>query len=176
MLEKLDMSESNLKKHIDIERTIQLRYKMITEWKAVGVDFQKIVYLLTKQDPTHIESEAEHLKPSGVTKTKEFSQPETKKRKVKTDQPAKTTVKKGAIQSRGYKPLFMSPLFTVLLSKHYILHYHDKFTFLFPATVTQFVGKTRWKQFFEQTPILDEIVINQILKKLLKLSAYNSLC
>jgi|JXWR01.1.fsa_nt_gb hypothetical protein len=41
----------------DIERTIQLRYKMITEWKAVGVDFQKIVYLLTKQDPTHIESE-----------------------------------------------------------------------------------------------------------------------
>jgi hypothetical protein len=37
----------------------------------------------------------EHLKTSGVTKTKEFSQPETKKRKVKTDQPAKTTVKKG---------------------------------------------------------------------------------
>ncbi len=46
---------------------------------------------------------------------------------------------------------------------------------IFFATVIRFVWKAHWQQFFEQTPVLDEIVINQIQKELLKLSAYNSL-
>lgn len=40
-------------------------------------------------------SKVEPLKPSGVAKTEEFSQPETKKRKVRTNQPAKTTANEG---------------------------------------------------------------------------------
>jgi hypothetical protein len=32
---------------------------------------------------------------------------------------------------------------------------------------------TIFLQFFEQTPVLDEVVINQSQKELLKLSAYN---
>ncbi|KAG0915669.1 hypothetical protein G6F33_003124 [Rhizopus arrhizus] len=67
-------------------------------------------------------------------------------------------------------------LSTLRLSKYYILHYHDKFTIYdFFATVIRFIWKAHWQQFFEQTPILDEIVLNQIQKELLKLSAYNSL-
>ncbi|EIE83102.1 hypothetical protein RO3G_07807 [Rhizopus delemar RA 99-880] len=46
----------------------------------------------------------------------------------------------------------------------------------FFATVIRFIWKAHWQQFFEQTPVVDEIVINQIQKELLKLSAYNSLC
>jgi len=46
---------------------------------------------------------------------------------------------------------------------------------IFFATVIRFIWKAHWQQFFEQTPILDEIVLNQIQKELLKLSAYNSL-
>ncbi|ORE06297.1 hypothetical protein BCV72DRAFT_207675 [Rhizopus microsporus var. microsporus] len=59
MLHGLSISESGLRKHMkekirlslknssiyimdrDVTRTIELRYKIITEWKAVGVDFQK---------------------------------------------------------------------------------------------------------------------------------------
>src|SRR6478735_3732469 len=47
---------------------------------------------------------------------------------------------------------------------------------IFFATVIRFIWKAHWQQFFEQTPVVDEIVINQIQKELLKLSAYNSLC
>ncbi|EIE85552.1 hypothetical protein RO3G_10262 [Rhizopus delemar RA 99-880] len=46
----------------------------------------------------------------------------------------------------------------------------------FFATVIRFIWKAHWQQFFEQTPVVDEIVLNQIQKELLKLSAYNSLC
>ncbi|EIE92281.1 hypothetical protein RO3G_17088 [Rhizopus delemar RA 99-880] len=68
-------------------------------------------------------------------------------------------------------------LSTLRLSKYYILHYHDKFTIYgFFATVIRFIWKAHWQQFFEQTPVVDEIVLNQIQKELLKLSAYNSLC
>ncbi|EIE91397.1 hypothetical protein RO3G_16108 [Rhizopus delemar RA 99-880] len=68
-------------------------------------------------------------------------------------------------------------LSTLRLSKYYILHYHDKFTIYdFFATVIRFIWKAHWQQFFKQTPVVDEIVINQIQKELLKLSAYNSLC
>ncbi|KAG1455025.1 hypothetical protein G6F46_008352 [Rhizopus delemar] len=68
-------------------------------------------------------------------------------------------------------------LSTLRLFKYYILHYHDKSTIYdFFATVIRFIWKAHWQQFFEQTPVVDEIVLNQIQKKLLKLSAYNSLC
>ncbi|KAG1537815.1 hypothetical protein G6F46_012598 [Rhizopus delemar] len=67
-------------------------------------------------------------------------------------------------------------LSTLRLSKYYILHYHDKFTIYdFFATVIRFIWKAHWQQFFEQTPVVDEIVLNQIQKELLKPSAYNSL-
>ncbi|KAG1394483.1 hypothetical protein G6F60_010829 [Rhizopus arrhizus] len=61
-----------------------------------------------------------------------------------------------------------SPIFedlsTLRLSKYYILHYHDKFTIydFFFATVIRFIWKAHWRQFFKQTPILDEIALNQI--------------
>ncbi|EIE88842.1 hypothetical protein RO3G_13553 [Rhizopus delemar RA 99-880] len=68
-------------------------------------------------------------------------------------------------------------LSTLRLSKYDILHYHDKFTIYdFFATVIRFILKAHWQQFFEQTPVVDEIVVNQIPKELLKPSAYNSLC
>ncbi|KAG1551416.1 hypothetical protein G6F51_001854 [Rhizopus arrhizus] len=68
-------------------------------------------------------------------------------------------------------------LSTLRLSKYYILHYHDKFTIYdFFAAVIRFIWKAHWQQFFELTPDLEEIVINQIQKDLLKLSTYNSLC
>jgi hypothetical protein len=52
-------------------------------------------------------------------------------------------------------------LSTLRLSKYYILHYHDKFTIYdFFATVIRFIWKAHWQQFFEQIPVLDEIVIN----------------
>ena len=67
-------------------------------------------------------------------------------------------------------------LSTFRLSKYYILHYRDKFTIYdFFATVIRFIWKAHWQQFFEQTPALDEVVIYQIQKELLKLSAYNHL-
>jgi hypothetical protein len=44
---------------------------------------------------------------------------------------------------------------------------------IFFATVIRFVWKAHWYQFYEQAPVLDEIVINQIQKELTKLSAYN---
>ena len=44
------------------------------------------------------------------------------------------------------------------------------------ATVIRFIWKAHRQQFFEQTPVLDEVVIYQIQKELLKLSAYNYLC
>ncbi|KAG1626189.1 hypothetical protein G6F44_012496 [Rhizopus delemar] len=68
-------------------------------------------------------------------------------------------------------------LSTLRLAKYYILHYHDKFTIYdFFATVIRFIWKAYWQQFFEQTSVVDEIVLNQIQKELLKLSAYSSLC
>ncbi|EIE83818.1 hypothetical protein RO3G_08523 [Rhizopus delemar RA 99-880] len=52
-------------------------------------------------------------------------------------------------------------LSTLGLSKHYILHYHDKFTIYdFFATVIRFIWKAHWQQFFEQTPVLEEIGFN----------------
>ncbi|KAG1049374.1 hypothetical protein G6F43_008299 [Rhizopus delemar] len=76
----------------------------------------------------------------------------------------------------NYSSIF-EDLSTLRLFKYYILHYHDKFIIYdFFATVIRFIWKVHWKQFFEETPVVDEIVINQIQKELLKLSAYNSLC
>ena len=40
---------------------------------------------------------------------------------------------------------------------------------IFSATVIRFIWKAHWQQFFEQTPVLDEIILNQIQKELLKL-------
>jgi hypothetical protein len=72
--------------------------------------------------------------------------------------------------------LIFEVLSTLRLSKYYILHYHGKFTIYdFFATAIRFIWKAHWQQFFEQTPVLDKIVLNQIQKELLKLSAYNSL-
>jgi hypothetical protein len=47
---------------------------------------------------------------------------------------------------------------------------------IFFGTVFRFMWKAHWQQFVEQIPVLDEIVINQIQKELLKLSAYNHSC
>ncbi|KAG1137015.1 hypothetical protein G6F37_011905 [Rhizopus arrhizus] len=92
----------------DTGRTIQLRYKIITESKDTGVDFQKNCVFIDESGFNSHQIRTPLSKPSDIAKIeKEFPQPETKKRKAKNDQPAKTIVKKEAIQSRGYKPLFM---------------------------------------------------------------------
>lgn len=52
-------------------------------------------------------------------------------------------------------------LSTLRLSKYYILHYHDKFTiFDLFAKVIRFIWKAHWQQFVKQTPVLDEIALN----------------
>ncbi|KAG1630255.1 hypothetical protein G6F44_011393 [Rhizopus delemar] len=76
----------------------------------------------------------------------------------------------------NYSSIF-EDLSTLRLFKYYILHYHDNFIIYdFFATVIRFIWKVHWKQFFEETPVMDEIAFNQIQKELLKLFAYNSLC
>ncbi|GAA5811948.1 hypothetical protein MFLAVUS_005395 [Mucor flavus] len=129
----LQISESGLRKHMtekirlslknsslytmdrDITRTTELRYKIITEWKAAGVDFQKnCVAWLLKGEPAQVKVrtqkgvnlsivgcispfdtinffKVESLKPNDVAKIeKEFPLPESKKRKAETENTPKT--------------------------------------------------------------------------------------
>lgn len=50
-----------------------------------------------------------------------------------------------------------------------------RYIFFF-AAVVRFMWKSYWQQLAEQAHVLDESVINQIQKELLKLSAYNHPC
>lgn len=75
-------------------------------------------------------------------------------------------------------PIYISifqNLYTLGLFKYHILQYLDKFIIYdFFATVIRFVWKAPWQKFFEQTPVLDDVIINPVQKEVLKPSAYNS--
>ncbi|PHZ09424.1 uncharacterized protein RHIMIDRAFT_299847 [Rhizopus microsporus ATCC 52813] len=119
-----------------MERAIELCYKIITNGKRLELIFKRIRRMYFSFGTINF-SKIEPLKPNDVAKIeKEFPLSENKKRKAKTDESFKTKVKKGtiayhiitfirnvmdnyiiyhsryvieAIQSRGYRPLFLSP-------------------------------------------------------------------
>ncbi|KAG0743808.1 hypothetical protein G6F35_010349 [Rhizopus arrhizus] len=182
----------------DSDRTIRLRFEFINAWKAIGVDYMKNCMFVDEAgfnshqtgsrgwskvgEPAvaKIPKNKNPLKPSDVEKIeKEFPLPDNKKkRKANVDDNApKRKISKDTTAYHVVK--FIEQTMNILDQQGKREVYIVMNNSAIHATIFTLLKSDRRmlvqdQVVYEATP-LDEIVLNQTQKELLKLSAYNSL-
>ncbi|KAG1377539.1 hypothetical protein G6F61_006637 [Rhizopus arrhizus] len=170
----------------DSDRTIRLRFEFINAWKAIGVDYMKNCMFVdeagfnSQQTGSRGWSKVDPLKPSDAEKIeKEFPLPDNKKkRKANVDDNApKRKISKDTTAYHVVK--FIEQTMNILDQQGKREVYIVMNNSAIHATIFTLLKSDRRmlvqdQVVYEATP-LDEIVLNQTQKELLKLSAYNSL-
>ncbi|KAG1336465.1 hypothetical protein G6F62_006249 [Rhizopus arrhizus] len=170
----------------DSDRTIRLRFEFINAWKAIGVDYMKNCMFVDEagfnshQTGSRGWSKVDPLKPSDAEKIeKEFPLPDNKKkRKANVDDNApKRKISKDTTAYHVVK--FIEQIMNILDQQGKREVYIVMNNSAIHATIFTLLKSDRRmlvqdQVVYEATP-LDEIVLNQTQKELLKLSAYNSL-